>query len=53
MRFDTLQLFGSTRAKAPQKLKRSGPFLRRDPAPYCSAIDTTLDSLKASSGMKA
>lgn len=39
MRFDTLQLFGSTRAKAPHKLKRSGPFLRRDPVPFCPAID--------------
>jgi len=31
----------STRDKAPQNLKRSGPFLPRDPAPYCSAIDTS------------
>ena len=29
----------STPIKAPQNTKRSGPFLRRDMAPNCSAID--------------
>src|SRR5680860_261967 len=33
----------STRAKALKYSNRSGPFLRRDLAPYYSAIDTSTD----------
>ena len=39
-RFNTLQLFGSTRAKARHNFNLYGPFLRRNLVPFYSAIDT-------------